>query len=131
MKIIKQIFIILLFYVIGEAISYGIQQLFTHLFIPGTIIGLILLLLFLVTKRIKKDEVEEVGTFLTNNMAFFFIPAAVSVMEYFSILQSAFLKIIIISVISLIVSFFAVVYSVKLVIYLQNKHQVNRGETNE
>jgi holin-like protein len=131
MKIIKQIFIILLFYMIGETISYGIQQLFRQIFIPGTIIGLILLLIFLITKRIKKEEVEEVGSFLTNNMAFFFIPAAVSVMEYFSILQSTFLKIIIISVISLIVSFFAVAYSVKLVIYLQNKRLENRGEINE
>lgn len=131
MKIIKQIFIILLFYVIGEAMSYLVQQVFRHLFIPGTILGMILLLIFLITKRIKKDDVEEVGTFLTNNMAFFFIPAAVSVMEYLSILQSTFLKIIIISIISLIISFFAVTYSVKLVIHLQSKAQANRGESHE
>jgi len=131
MKIIKQIFIILLFYVIGEAISFGINAVFTHLFIPGTIIGMVLLLVFLVSNRVKKESVDDVGTFLTNNMAFFFIPAAVSVVEYFSILQSTFTKIIIISVISLVVTFFAVAYSVKLAIFVQDRASKKRGESHE
>jgi len=126
MKIIRQIFIILLFYVIGEAISTLVRMIVPSVFIPGTIIGMVLLLFFLVSNKVKKESVEEVGSFLTNNMAFFFIPAAVSVMEYFGILEGTFIKIIIISIISLIASFFAVALSVKLTITIQTRMEKKR-----
>ena len=128
MKILKQIFIILLFYVLGETISYVMRTLFPKLFLPGTIIGMILLLIALITKLIKMEHIKEVGTFLTNNMSFFFIPAAVSVVEYFDILQAAILKILLISAVSVIISFFAIVYSIKLTLYLQKRF---RRESNE
>lgn len=120
-QIIKQIFIILLFYVIGESISLGVRSITPVIYIPGTILGMLLLLLFLLKKYIKMRDVQDVGTFLTNNMAFFFIPAAVSVMEYYDLLRSTFLYILIIIFISAIVTFLAVAYSVKLTMYLQNK----------
>lgn len=130
MKIIKQIFIILFFYVIGESLSFIISSIFPKIFIPGTILGLFIFLIVLLNEKIKMltvDDVDEVGTFLTNNMAFFFIPAAVSVMEYFDILKATFLKIIVIIVISLLIMFFVIAYVVKLTLYLQNKIQT-RGE---
>ena len=96
MKILKQILIILLFYILGEMISLGIKAVFPKLFLPGTIIGMVLLLIALFTKVIKMEDIHEVGTFLTNNMAFFFIPAAVAVVDYFDILAPSIIKIIII-----------------------------------
>lgn len=128
MKIIKQICLILLFYIIGDIISLGLKTIFPSLFLPGTIIGMILLLIALFTKFIKTEQVYEVGSFLTSNMAFFFIPAAVGVVEYFDILEVAIIKIIIIAVVSVIVSFFSIVYSIKLTIYLQNKLRRNNDE---
>lgn len=127
MKIIKQIFIILLFYVIGEAISHIVELIFPSIFIPGTIIGMILLLTFLITEKIKLEHVNEVGTFLTSNMAFFFIPAAVSVIEYIDILKSVFLKIILIVIISTIINFFVIAWVVKMTIKWQAKLSV-KGE---
>lgn len=130
MKIIGQIFIILLFYVIGESLSFIISLIFPNIFIPGTILGLFAFLVVLLNKRIKilsVKDVDEVGTFLTNNMAFFFIPAAVSVMEYFDILKTTFLKIIAIIIISLLIMFFVVAYVVKFTLHLQNKIKA-RGE---
>lgn len=124
LKIIKQIFIILLFYVIGETLAYLISRIFTQIFIPGTVLGLICFLIFLVSKRIsiiKLEDVDGVGTFLTSNMAFFFIPAAVSVVEYFDILKMNFIKIVAIIIISLLITFIAVSYTVKLTIYLQQR----------
>lgn len=127
MKIIKQIFIILLFYVIGEAISHIIELIFPNIFIPGTIIGMLLLLTFLITEKIKLEHVNEVGTFLTSNMAFFFIPAAVSVIEYIDILKSVFLKIILIVIISTIINFFVIAWVVKITIKWQARLSV-KGE---
>lgn len=127
MKIIKQIFIILLFYVIGEAISHIIELIFPNIFIPGTIIGMLLLLTFLMTEKIKLEYVNDVGTFLTSNMAFFFIPAAVSVIEYIDILKSVFLKIILIVIISTIINFFVIAWVVKITIKWQARLSV-KGE---
>lgn len=130
MKIISQIFIILLFFVLGEIVSLAITAIIPSVFLPGSIIGMILLLIALVTKVVKIDDVDEVGTFLTNNMAFFFIPAAVSVMEYFDLLQSVAIQILLICIISVIITFFIVGYVVKLTVYLQSKYSSNKGEEN-
>ena len=123
MKIIKQIFVILLFYVLGEIVALGIRAVFPTLFVPGTIIGLGLLLIALASKKLKLIHVDDVGSFLTGNMAFFFIPAAVSVLEYLDLLQSSIVKILLIIVISIIFSFFMVALSIKGTLYLQAKWQ--------
>jgi holin-like protein len=128
MKIIKQIFVILVFYVLGEIIAFGIKTILPNVFIPGTIIGLALLLVALLIKKIPIDHVDDVGSFLTSNMAFFFIPAAVSVLEYVNILQASFVRIIYIIVISIVFSFFMVALSVKATIILQNKYKIWRAK---
>lgn len=126
MKIIKQIFIILLFFVLGEIIAFALKTLIPSIFVPGTIIGMLLLLIALVTKVIKIEEVDDVGSFLTNNMAFFFIPAAVSVLEYMDILKSVVVQVLLICIISVIVTFFIVGFTIKLTIYLQSKFKGGR-----
>lgn len=128
MKIIKQLFVILVFYVLGEIIAFGIKTILPNVFIPGTIIGLALLLVALLIKKIPIDHVDDVGSFLTSNMAFFFIPAAVSVLEYVNILQASFVRIIYIIVISIVFSFFMVALSVKATIILQNKYKIWRAK---
>ena len=130
MKIIKQIFFILLFYVIGESISFGISSIFPNIFIPGTILGMLLLVLALLLKVVKNEYVEDVGIFLTSNMAFFFIPAAVSVIEYFDLLKVSIIRILILVTISLVVSFFSIMGSVKLTIFLQDQWK-KRGINHE
>ena len=130
MKIIKQIFFILLFYVIGESISFGISSIFPNIFIPGTILGMLLLVLALLLKVVKNEYVEDVGIFLTSNMAFFFIPAAVSVIEYFDLLKVSIIRILILVTISLVVSFFSIMGSVKLTIFLQDQWK-KRGTNHE
>lgn len=88
---------------------------------------MVILLILLVTKMIKLVHVEEVGTFLSNNMSFFFIPAAVSVIDYLDILQSVIFKVLIICSISIIVSFVLVAYAVKITITLQDKYKKGRN----
>ncbi|MDD3123858.1 MAG: CidA/LrgA family protein, partial [Candidatus Izemoplasmatales bacterium] len=126
----KQIFFILLFYVIGESISFGISSIFPNIFIPGTILGMLLLVLALLLKVVKNEYVEDVGIFLTSNMAFFFIPAAVSVIEYFDLLKVSIIRILSLVIISLVVSFFSIMGSVKLTIFLQDQWK-KRGTNHE
>lgn len=123
MKIIKQIFIILLFYIFGEILSYLVSQAFPSIYIPGTILGLIMLILVLTTGKLSMDYVDDVGTFLSNNMAFFFIPVAVSVIEYIDLLKESILIIIVIITISTFLSFLAIYGSVLLTLKLSKKEE--------
>lgn len=121
MKIIKQIFVILLFYIIGEIVAYLFGLVLPGLYIPGTIIGLLLLITVLMTGKLSMDYVDDVGTFLSNNMAFFFIPAAVSVIEHMDVLSETILQILVIIVISTVLSFLAIYASVLVCLKFSKK----------
>ena len=72
---------ILLFSFIGEFLS-----LISPVAIPGSVIGMVLLFIALHFKWLKLNQVEEVGNWLTDNMAIFFVPAGVGLMTNFGIL---------------------------------------------
>ncbi|MDP3131192.1 MAG: CidA/LrgA family protein [Bacillota bacterium] len=128
MNVIRQIFIIIAFFLLGEAASWAVSALFPAIFIPGTILGMLFLLAALMTKLIQLRHVDSVGSFLTSNMAFFFIPAAVSVLEYLDILSASIWKILIVVVLGVFISFFAVAGAVKLTMKLQAAYEKKRGE---
>lgn len=121
LKILKQIFIILTFYILGQALAILFEYIIPSFHIPGTIIGLILLVIALLKKWVPINEVEETGTFLTNNMGFFFIPVSVSVIEYFGLIDHQIANILGLMVISVLISFFAILYSVKLTLKIKEK----------
>lgn len=121
MKIFKQVILIAIFSLIGELISFLIRTIIPAIFIPGSLIGMILLFVFLSTKIIKLEMIDSVGNFFVNNMAFFFIPAAVSVMNYFDVLKSNIVKIIIVCFLSFIITFTAIALSVKFTLLIQEK----------
>lgn len=54
---------------------------------PASVIGMILLLLCLLTGFLKIEHVQEKADFLLGNMAFFFVPAGVSIINYFDIFK--------------------------------------------
>ncbi|MDD3078248.1 MAG: CidA/LrgA family protein [Paludibacter sp.] len=74
---IKGSFFILLFYFLGEIVSKLI-----HGFIPGSVIGMILLFLALFFKVLNPENVKDVSITITKNMAVFFVPAGVGLMVY-------------------------------------------------
>ena len=96
---IKGSFYILLFYFLGQLLS-----LLIHGFIPGSVIGMILLFLSLFFKILKPDNVKNVATVITKNMAVFFVPAAVGLMAYTELLSHSFLAITFAIVISTILT---------------------------
>lgn len=90
MKQIKQLFWIILFSFLGEGLS-----LLSPVAVPGSVIGMVLLFMALHFKWIKMDQVEEVGTWLTDNMAIFFVPAGVALMTNFGILGEVWWQLLI------------------------------------
>jgi len=86
---IKGSFYILLFYFLGKMFS-----LLIHGFIPGSVIGMILLFLCLFFKIIKPENVKDVSTVITKNMAVFFVPAGVGLMVYAELLSKSLFTIL-------------------------------------
>lgn len=97
MQLIVGFLILLVFYFAGQCISYLIGG-----YIPGNIIGMILLFSALYFKLLNPARVKSIATGLTRNMAIFFIPAGVGLIESQDILAQYWLSITIVSAISTI-----------------------------
>ncbi len=88
MEMYRGLAIILGFLFAGQAISK-----LTHIPVPGSVLGMILLTLALMVGVVKLEQVEEVGTFLIKNMSVMFIPPGVGVILYWSLVKKEFLPI--------------------------------------
>lgn len=95
MKIIFEFYIILLFTVLGELIAYLLPFNF-----PGSVIGLLLLFIALITGIVKSHHIKNVSDFLQKNMAILFVPLTVGIMEHFNIIKINYLQIILILFVS-------------------------------
>ncbi|MFD8018253.1 antiholin-like murein hydrolase modulator LrgA [Staphylococcus warneri] len=69
---------------------------------PASVIGLVLLFIALCTGIVKLEQVESVGTALTNNISFLFVPAGISVINSLPILSKSPILIILLIIISTI-----------------------------
>lgn len=81
--VIKGIFIIMLYYVLGNTVS----SLTGH-FIPGSVIGMLLLFFSLVAGIVRAETIRTVAGFLTRNMTVFFIPASIGIMSQWGLLSA-------------------------------------------
>lgn len=97
MRIIKQLFWVFLFSLLGEIISSVIASIVA---IPGSVIGMVLLFLALQMNVIDLEQVDEVGTWLTDNMAIFFVPAGVGLLANFDVLAEYWVQLIVIMVVT-------------------------------
>ncbi|MEB6036785.1 antiholin-like murein hydrolase modulator LrgA [Staphylococcus pseudoxylosus] len=78
----------------------NIIESFMPIPMPASVIGLVLLFIALCTGIIKLGQVEKVGTTLTNNIGFLFVPAGVSVINSLGILSTSPILIILLIIIS-------------------------------
>ncbi|MBG9982751.1 CidA/LrgA family protein [Aerococcaceae bacterium DSM 111020] len=101
MKLLKQLFLILLFSLLGEILSVFIRGIIA---IPGSVIGMLLLFLALHNKWVKMEQIEEVGTWLTDNMAILFVPAGVALLTHFELLSSVWWQLLLIVIITVAIT---------------------------
>ena len=95
MHYLRQFMIISLISLVGEGLSFLIP-----LPIPASIYGIAILLLLLISGRLQVDEVKDVSSFLIAIMPVMFIPAAVGLMDSFSLLSDALIAYAVILVVS-------------------------------
>lgn len=124
MKIILQIGVVLAICLLGEGVSLLLPIPF-----PGSVIAMILLFLLLLSGLLRPEHIRQKSDFLLQNMAFFFIPAGVGIMEYAEGLLPFLLPLLLICVITTVLTFAASALTAKLVIHLQEKsHTGKEGE---
>lgn len=111
MKIIYQIGIIFSICWLSEIVEALLPFDF-----PASVIGMILLFALLAARILKVEHVQEKSDFLLSNMAFFFVPAGVSIINYFDVLKNSVVQLIIICVVSTVVTFAVTAWSVKLTV---------------
>jgi holin-like protein len=97
-KFVKIMFHIGVLYVI-YFIGVWIQQAF-HLFLPGSVIGMLILFLLLITNVIKLKWIEEGTKLVVDNLALFFIPVTVGIMNYYELFAGKGFLLIVIVLIS-------------------------------
>ncbi len=120
MKIFNQLALILGVWGVGEYISSFIQNIVV---IPGSIIGMLLLLLLLQFKVIKIESIKELSDFFLDNMAIFFIPAGVSLINSLNLIADN----IFVLVISIALSTPIVMYVTGIIVekMIQNRAKEN------
>ncbi len=80
---------------LGELVVY-----LTAIQLPPSIIGMLLLTLFLKLGWIKLSWVQGMSDFLVANLAFFFIPPGVAIMLYFDLIAAEFWPIAVATIVS-------------------------------
>jgi holin-like protein len=104
---LRAIFVIFFFQLLGEALKK-----FFEMRIPGPVLGLILLLVFLIfLKRFKtaaitnlKEDVINTSNYILNYLSLLFVPIGVGVVMHLSYLENNLFKVLIIVFISTILT---------------------------
>lgn len=101
-------------------ISQVIEALLPFTF-PASVIGMVLLLLLLCTGALRMEHIREKSDFLLSNMAFFFVPAGVSIINYADVLRSSAVQLVIICLVTTVLTFGATAWSIRLTLHLMER----------
>ncbi len=120
--LLKQFSIILSIYFLGELLqkAFGLP-------VPGNVIGMLLLFFGLSAGVIKLEMIDKISGFLLDNLAFFFLPAGVSLITCFTLLEGKWTAILEISILSTVVILAVTGLTVELVKKYLNKGQPESG----
>ncbi len=95
--------------------------------VPGSVISMVILLLLLLFRLLRPQHIQEVSEFLLRNMAFFFVPAGVQILEKYTYLQGHLLTFALICIVTTLLTFLVTALTVTGVIKLQEKVQGRRA----
>ena len=93
---------------------------------PAGVLGMFVLFVLLALRIVRIEHIKEKSDFLLGNMAFFFVPSGVGIINYFGALKSSIIQIFIICVITTFTTFAVTALSIKLTLRLMRK---GKGET--
>ena len=115
MKIICQIGVIFAVCWFSQLIEAALPVPF-----PASVIGMLLLL---ATGLLKIEHIREKADFLLANMAFFFLPAGVSVINYFDVLGRSAVALVLVCLLSTVITFGATALSIRFTLRLLERRK--------
>lgn len=118
MKILNQIAIVFAVCLVGEAVSAALPFP-----MPASVAAFAILLVLLGTGILKVDHIKEKCDFLLSNMAFFFIPAGVKVIEHVDLIKSVWWQFLLVCVVSTVVVFGVTAWTVMAVTRLTSRRK--------
>ena len=101
-------------------VSEGVAALIPVAF-PSSVIALVLLALLLFSKLLKPEHIQRASGFLVANMAFFFLPSCVEVMEHAPAILSQLLPFLLVSLLTVPLVYCVTAWVVQLLIRLTGK----------
>ena len=125
MKIFNQLGIILGIWAVGELISSLLSNIIT---MPGTIIGMIILFLLLQFKIMTEETIKDVADFLLGNMAIFFVPAGVSLINSLGLITENMLVLLLSGTVATII---IMIVTGKIVEIMINKKDISSEDKDE
>ena len=125
MKIFNQLGIILGIWAVGELISSLLSNIIT---MPGTIIGMIILFLLLQFKIMKEETIKDVADFLLGNMAIFFVPAGVSLINSLGLITENMLVLLLSGTVATLI---IMIVTGKIVEIMINKKDISSEDKDE
>src|SRR5699024_9011173 len=96
-QIIIQILFLFVLFWIGE----WIREIF-HLMIPGSVIGLVLLFILLISGIVKEKYIRSGANFMMKHLVLFFVLATVGIMGYIDLFKGKGVFLIVITIVSTI-----------------------------
>lgn len=106
MQIITGFTIILIHLVAGNMLSDLAGN-----FIPGSIMGMLLMFLSLITGIVKDHQIRKVAVFLTDNMTVFFLPAFMGIIELWGLIRMNIVAWLAVVILTTILVFLAATYT--------------------
>lgn len=113
MKVLMELAVLFLVSIASEAIAAVLPFEF-----PAAILAMFLLLLLMALRIVKEEHLDNTSAFFAKYMALFFIPAGVEIVEHLDLLKETWLYILIISFLSLLVTFLAAAKAVEFTQWL-------------
>ena len=121
MRILKQIGFIFGICLVGQIIAELIPVPF-----PGSVMRMVLLFILFMLNWANPEKLKNVNDFLLENMSFFFVPSAVSIITKYDLIKNSIVQILIICVVSFVVTFAVTAYTVTFVMKIQERFRRKR-----
>ena len=88
--------------------------------------SMVLLFILFMLNWANPEKLKNVNDFLLENMSFFFVPSAVSIITKYDLIKNSIVQILIICVVSFVVTFAVTAYTVTFVMKIQERFRRKR-----
>ena len=121
MNIIGELALIFGICLVGEGVAALLPVAF-----PASVISMVLLMVLLLTGVVKDRHIQRVSHFLVANMAFFFLPSFVGLLEHIELLKSQLVPLLLIIVLTTPVVYLITGWTVRLLMLRHRNRKEDR-----